>query len=61
MSVSSAGYFRRAQALAGQEKFVDAAATYLQCLLLDESREVKTHLAKVRLKMNENLIENIFR
>ena len=42
-----AGYFRKAQALAGQNKLVDAAATYLQCLLLDESREVKNHLAKV--------------
>jgi len=47
----SKGYFRKAQAQAGQNKLVDAAATYLQCLLLDESREVKTHLAKVLIQL----------
>ena len=41
------GFFRKAQALAAQQKLVEACGSYLQCLLLDESREVKTHLGQV--------------
>jgi len=47
----SKGYFRKAQAQVAQNRLVEACASYLQCLLLDESREVKTHLGQVLIQM----------
>jgi len=47
----SKGFFRKAQALAAQQKLVEACGSYLQCLLLDESREVKTHLGQVLIQL----------